>query len=429
MNGFIPYPGRPGIRRRLAVAAAMTCAAALGFLLTSCHQRASPSAGTAGRLAPAAAGPAVPTVRVCLCPAPVERTVISTTGGYVLQLDGRDAFSSRMPLDRGQVLLQGGRWFLNALELGTGMLGILPTDGVVQHERTTYRGSLRFVPAEAGGFLVVNHVDLEGYLAGVLAQELYPSWSPAAYEALAVAARTYAIYQMKTLGRGRAFDLGSDDGSQVYGGFTAETPKSRQAVQRTFAQVLVCRHGGRRQVFKAQYSACCGGRTNPAEILRDAPRVQPLSGGQACEDCIGCRFYRWGTLRLPKAEVYQALAGMFPGTRQLGGIRWIQVESATSTGRPVWVTVYGKSGFGLQLRAEDLRVALLRSGQPAMPRLPSMNCRIVDAGDFLEFSEGRGFGHGVGLCQWGAQGKALKGWDYRRILDFYYPSSSVIQAY
>ena len=58
-----------------------------------------------------------------------------------------------------------------------------------------------------------------------------------------------------------------------------------------------------------------------------------------------------------------------------------------------------------------------------------MNCDMRDGGDYIEFANGKGFGHGVGLCQWGAQGKALRGWKAEQILGFYYPGASIYKLY
>ena len=418
--------------RRSRTAAVLVIAAAV--CLTSCNRpvpRQTQTRPPAPVFQPPQPGvraqPAVPIVRVLLAGGPLQRCNVATTGGYFIQLDGKTVFSSAMALT-AQIGLQQGSWTINQMQTGSGTMDIVSSGGMVQYEGTTYRGWLRLLRVD-GGFMVLNHVDLEDYLAGVLARELYPAWPIASYEALAVAARTYAIYQAKTIGRTRGYDLGADQGSQVYGGFAAETAKSRQAVADTFSLVLTCHQDGKDQIFKTQYSSACGGVTNPAAVLRDAPLVEPLSGGQACSDCTGCRFYRWDTVRVPKSDVYAAIKRMFPAAEQLRGISWVQVESATPSGRPIWLVVHGLTGAGLRMRAEDMRLAMLRSGNASLPRLPSMNCRIETSGDCLEFSQGKGFGHGVGLCQWGSQAKANAGWTYRQILAYYYPSSKVIQGY
>ena len=120
-----------------------------------------------------------------------------------------------------------------------------------------------------------------------------------------------------------------------------------------------------------------------------------------------------------------------PGSRLHGivGAERIRVVSSTDYGRAVWVDVADHGGRSIRIRAEDIRLALIRTKTPAARGLYSMNCRIRDLGDKFEFYDGRGFGHGVGLCQWGAQGKAAAGWSAERILGFYYPGARFYRAY
>ena len=70
-----------------------------------------------------------------------------------------------------------------------------------------------------------------------------------------------------------------------------------------------------------------------------------------------------------------------------------------------------------------------RRHMPAAGRLYSMNCKMRDLGDAIEFHDGRGFGHGVGLSQWGAEDKARRGWTAEKILEFYYPGAGIFRAY
>ena len=93
------------------------------------------------------------------------------------------------------------------------------------------------------------------------------------------------------------------------------------------------------------------------------------------------------------------------------------------------MNVQDAAGKSIRLRAEDVRLALLRANIPAARKLYSMNCRIQVLGEQIEFSDGRGFGHGVGLCQWGAHGKAARGARGEEIIEFYYPGASTIRAY
>jgi stage II sporulation protein D len=89
----------------------------------------------------------------------------------------------------------------------------------------------------------------------------------------------------------------------------------------------------------------------------------------------------------------------------------------------------GVNGKTARLRAEKIRLALIFGGSVAGKKLYSMNCQIVDAGPYIEFRDGRGFGHGVGMCQYGLQGKALAGWKASQIINFYYPGANIVRIY
>jgi stage II sporulation protein D len=131
-----------------------------------------------------------------------------------------------------------------------------------------------------------------------------------------------------------------------------------------------------------------------------------------------------------KSQIYHDLCLVYPSTNDLGGVREIQVANVTDYGRAVWVDVIGANpGKSTRVRAEDLRLCLVKGGSQVGKQLYSLNCQMRDMGSVIEFYNGRGYGHGVGICQWGAEGKAQKGWSAEQILGFYYPGSKQTKAY
>lgn len=370
----------------------------------------------------------VPTVRIRL---PVDNPVeITTTRGYRLSVDGEVVSRSNAHLGETTVRRSGGRWRFNSMEVPGGR-AVLETDlgGFIRVNGVLYRGTVHLVPEGGDGFYVVNHLDIESYLAGVLPRELYANWHIEAYRAQAIAARTYALYHMSNRGSAHEFDLGATQAWQVYGGFSAENERAWKAVRST--QGMVVAHGpeGREQIFQAHYSAACGGRVNPVEVLYSAPQGTPMTGGQECNDCRGSSRYRWEPVRISKKEMHAALLGTYRSTERLDGISEVRITSQTDWGRPLHIEVADARGESIRMRAEDLRLSLLRSRSPAARRLYSMNVRIRDLGNEIEFTDGRGFGHGVGLCQWGTQGKAEDGWQAEEIVRFYYRGAKIFRAY
>jgi len=373
---------------------------------------------------------AAATIRVLLGPNAAQRVTVATTGGYRLRLDGRVVSESDGPLGPTTVSRNGQTWQFNEMTASGRQVSLEPSPGsFVRCNGATYRGSLRLVGRRERGIGAINHVNLESYLAGVLAKELYPSWHAEAYRALAVAARTFAIYHIKTGGETRDYDVTDGQSSQVYGGLSAETLRAWDAVRATAGQILVCERDGKDWLFMAQYSSCCGGTTNGAEVIRNAPHVVPLAGGVQCDDCAGSSRYRWPAVRVENSDIFAALTRTYRAARTLDGVERIEVASQTPYGRAVWVDVFAPNGLSVRIRAEDLRLALLRSGTPSAAGLYSMNCKIRNLPQAVEFYDGRGFGHGVGLCQWGAAAKANKGFSAGQILRCYYPGAKLIRVY
>ena len=372
----------------------------------------------------------VPVIRVLITPRPIERASVTTTGAYGVLVDDTIISRSDAPLGETLVTRSGGNWSFGLLSGQGRQIVLEPVDEVRSHlGATSYRGSIHFLPVGEKKFIVVNYLDLESYLAGVLPKELYSYWSSETYRALSVAARTFAMYHMLRSGSSQEYDLGSTQSAQVYGGYSAETQKSWQAVRFTHGQVLTFGQAENERVFMTQYSASCGGRVNPAHVIRNANDIEPLRGGQECDDCAGSSRYRWPPVQITKTDLHRALRESYKEASALEEIKELRVTGKTPFGRFVWVEARDGNNHSIRVRAEDIRLALLRSSIPAARKLYSMNCQFRDLGNAIEFYDGRGFGHGVGLCQWGAQGKAAKGITGKEILRFYYPGARILRAY
>jgi stage II sporulation protein D len=284
------------------------------------------------------------------------------------------------------------------------------------------------VSAAGRGVDLVNVVSLERYLSGVLEGELYPSFHFEAFRAQAIAARTYALYEMNTVGRKRDYDVRATEASQVYEGLDGvkKGSKSQLAVEETRGVVCTWQFSGGRKIFPTYYSSACGGMTENVSSCLPYPTIKPLSGGVRCEFCragASKGAYRWGPVVLSKAEVTTKLTGRLPQYRDLGQISQVDVLELTPTGRPLTLGLTGDSGRRGTIRAYDFRLAM--GGHTVR----STHCRILDRGGSFEFTNGQGFGHAVGMCQWGAQGQAEQGRKAGDILRFYYPGCTFVRAY
>jgi stage II sporulation protein D len=155
------------------------------------------------------------------------------------------------------------------------------------------------------------------------------------------------------------------------------------------------------------------------------PAIPPLRGGVQCNYCRIARgeAYRWKPVRLHLRDVTAKLVSRYPGLSELGAIRRVEVAARSPAGRPTRIRLIGSTGRIHEMVAENFRLSV---GSRLMR---STDCRLKTEGDHLVLSDGRGFGHGMGLCQWGMQGQALAGKKAGEILKHYYPGMHLTRAY
>jgi len=200
----------------------------------------------------------VPTIRVRLTSRPISKTMLSTTSGYDISVDGKLITHHDSPMPKTALRRRNGEWIIRDLRVKGKKLTLAPTgDGsrLVGFGKRLYRGELVLLGAGSDSFYVHNNVNFESYIAGVLPKELYPYFHPEAYRAQAVAARTYAMYEMATRGKKKTFDVWATQKSQVYHGTLSETDKAWDAVRKTHGWVLAYGADGQEQIFLSQFSA------------------------------------------------------------------------------------------------------------------------------------------------------------------------------
>lgn len=300
-----------------------------------------------------------------------------------------------------------------------------------------YRGTLSFVATDTA-ILVVNRVALEDYLRGVVPAEI-GSRSPndaAAIEAQAVAARSYTAARMREASE-RAFDLTGVASDQVYAGVAAEHPLSDAAVAGTAGLVLL--YEGR--VVRAPYHSTCGGHTAaPSEVwqgerdpgyLAGVPDVDPASGRAWCERSPRFTWERSFDRRALDEAVVRHMRTVGAGMLVAGGsVRGARTERPTRSGR-VGALVLETDGGPLVLRGNAMRFALRGVGGEILNSTYfSLEPVIGRDGRLSQLTlRGRGNGHGVGMCQWGAIGRARAGHDVRAILSAYYPGATLARLH
>jgi stage II sporulation protein D len=307
-------------------------------------------------------------------------------------------------------------------ELPAAQVEIVPSQSpAVWVDGHQYRGTVRLYRQGGNSVQAINVLPLEEYVASVIDSEMPAAFPEEARKAQAIIARTYALYQTQVAEPAALADLFASTRSQKYLGYkyrdggrllAGESEAGRQIAAATRGKV--CHYRG--QVFCTYYSAVCGGSTvRGIEVFSDA--AAPLVSVK-CDYCREARLYRW-TAEISKADVQKELEpwlrekGRKPGT--LKTVSLVRQGEPGSSLPEFDVTVDKQS---LRISSSELRQLLSRQG------LYSPRFTIEDKGRQLQIN-GRGHGHGVGLCQWGSRGQALEGRTCEQILQFYYPGSKV----
>ena len=380
-------------------------------------------------------GASVRTVRIALAENQAQVRLTSAGGWELFAEDGRTAVALTKP---------GERWLLEREGAGiramredsrpvsarerTVIARPADADGAIGVKGRRYRGDV-VITATSEGLTVVNRVNMDDYLQGVVPLEIGTSAAAdaAAVEAQVVSARSYAVTHLGS--SGRLFDMRATVADQVYGGAGAESGVGNLAVRATTGLVLL--YGG--QVVNAPYFSTCGGSTaEPQDVWRTGAepylrRVSDQVPGSTHFYCEGAPKYRW-TRVFSRDELRESIGRYvrsLPGGGSVSTVRSVTVSDVTPAGRVSTLTVESDRRAVI-LRGNEIRSALrLPSGEILYSTYFSVDA-VVGRGEVeLLTLRGGGNGHGVGMCQAGAIGRARAGQDFRTILRTYYPGTTV----
>lgn len=358
---------------------------------------------------------------------------LAVSGGFSVEGSGGEALLRHSGPEALKVVIEPSSdgQVLNGVKLAHDSIFVVPDrDGTVEVEGSGYRGIVQVLRTDVNKLDVVNLVGVESYLASVLGGELYSDWLLTTFQAQCVAARTYALnrkYNQRSSGH---WDVLVTQGDQVYKGMVKESDRSRQAVEDTRGIVLVYGEPGKERIFSSYYSAHCGGTTQSVVNLKDEPEIPPLAGGvpSPASDLVERPNGNWGPLQLSKSFITDQLRARYEKFKKIGPVTSIKLFAQTKHGRVIKLQINDAEGKNLTLRGEDFRNAVNR-GLRASKSIRSSIYKLRDRGNEFEFSQGRGFGHGVGLCQAGAEGMAREGSGAVDILTHYYPRAQLVRAY
>jgi len=269
-----------------------------------------------------------------------------------------------------------------------------------------FRGAVDIIRQSDNTLLAINHVDVEEYIQGVLYHEVAPWWPMEALKAQAIVARSFALYQARVNAR-RDYDLVSTVYSQVYGGRTSERGRTSKAVRLTKNQVLTYKN----KLVPTFYHATCAGHTENANNLWKV-NILPLRGRE-CQFCRRSPHFSWKK-KLSLKGIEEALE---KANFKVGLIEAIKIVDRDVSGRISELEIISEQGK-LKVGANRFRLAV----GPNLIRSTNFTLEIKKRRAYFE---GFGWGHGVGMCQWGAFFMSRESYNAQQILGYYYPESKI----
>jgi stage II sporulation protein D len=278
----------------------------------------------------------------------------------------------------------------------SGLFWIEPTDkGFVYIGDRWFRGRTLVIPTEKG-LTAVNWVDVEEYLYSVIGGEMNSSWPQEALKAQAIAARTYALYKREQQRNNPIYDLGdTPDRWQIYKGVSSESRNTYAAVDSTAGQVLTYDN----RIILSVFHACSGGHTENVEDVWGNPLPYLRAVQDFDQNVKECNWVR----TFSPADISARVTGV-------GNVKDMTIESLSPFRSVKSLRIVGDQGTKV-LRGEAVRTAL---------RLRSTRFTVNKDGNGNFVLQGLGFGHGLGMSQWGAYNLAQRGANHLQILGHYY---------
>lgn len=342
------------------------------------------------------------------------RVLLAQTDNHKLEwtLESKDGFfvtdsedpELRVSTQSRKLLLsvKNGRLAINGNRLAFENVEIAAKSGHLHFNGHIYDGSFLFT--RAGDMIyLINSIDLEEYLFSVLRWESWPGWPLEVNRAFAVMCRTYVVNRvLQERKKSRPFDIKSTNIHQTYRG-THKFTNLRQALHDTYGMILTYQD----QPIVAMYDSCCGGIIPARMDGVDFEKAPYLARDYACTYCKQSKLYSW-RLDYQLSEFEDLLKS---GLSDAVPIRGVTVSKKDKAGVVHEVTI----------KTNSTRLALTgKKIYSLLKKVRSLCFTVVKRGKRVTF-KGRGFGHHLGLCQWGARQMVHEGWGYKAILRFYYP--------
>ncbi len=325
-------------------------------------------------------------------------TVVNPTSKKKMAIEGRE-------LD---VAYKKKFFEVNGVVFDSQTLYILPVQGNLKFDGKEYHGSL-LVTRQAQTLYLINSLDLEEYVCSVLRTESWPGWPLEVNKAFAIASRSYVIgVVLNNKNSTLPYHVKNTNKHQTYSGVHTD-PVLKEAVEQT--RGIFLSHEGKPIV--AMFDSCCGGVT-PFDIhgvnFLHAPY---LARKMPCTFCKDCKMYNWSA-SYPLEQFEQMVKKEYKNLKKI---------------KQVSVAKTDKAGLVQQVHIKSQHKLISLPGKKVYSMLAKVRSFCFDVcvnADKVIFS-GRGIGHHLGLCQWGAREMVRQGYSYKSVLNFYYPDTSFMR--
>lgn len=279
---------------------------------------------------------------------------------------------------------------------------LTPSHANLSLENKEYHGSLLFA-YDADTVYAINSIDIEDYVCSVLRTESWPGWPLEVNKVFAIASRSYVIGVILNNKPTTPYHVKNTNKHQTYSG-VHDDPILKKAVEETKGVFLV---DAQNHPIVAMFDSCCGGIV-PARIYGVNFTHSPyLARDYACTFCKDCRVYKW-SVEYPVNHIEQILKKEIKTLKNMQQVK---------------VTKFDKAGLVQQITVKSKHKTHVISGKKLyslFPKIRSFHFDVEHTKKGIKFS-GKGVGHHLGLCQWGAREMVAQGYDYKSILNFYYP--------
>lgn len=337
-----------------------------------------------------------------------DPVTISSPNGFII-FDPNDPHKKHESDEAVELIYKRNKLWINKKHYQMSQLRIIPKDGFVLVNGKEFHGSISIVSDESRTY-IINHVDLEEYVYCVLKTESWPGWPIEVNKAFAIASRSYAMAMMQQSNGKLPYHIKNTNEHQTYQGMHASMTL-RTAVEQTRGIFLM--HNN--QPALAMFDSCCGGIIPAFLEDVDFNKAPYLARTAPCKHCKNVRLYSWKK-EFKLSDFAQYIAHLVDNLD-------------TKKIRDVKIGKKDKAGMVHELQILHDKESKTIPGKQfyaALKDIKSFCYSVQRKKDTLIFS-GKGYGHHLGMCQWGAREMVRDGWPYTRILDFYYPGARLVK--